>query len=376
MIHGLIGSLVAQSNSIPLVNSDALSRETNMIDTNEVVFSFTPKPSQVAADPKTVTQLKEGWTPLLDPTMSKWELWMGIPHKSVTDLPPGTPTGTPFGLNNDPKHVFTLRFVDGEPLLAISGEIFGGLTTLESFSNYHFRTQFKWGKLKWEPRLKLPRDNGILIHCTGPHGSFWHVWKRCLEFQVQEKDMGDLYCLGDTYAETSISNLPNNGNGKFDRFYDPNGVLRSVGNRPFGSGKNRHLQGDFESPLGEWNTLEYYALGNSMVYVVNGHVVQVLRNLCTVDTRHQKNERIPLNAGQIQIQSEGAEAYYRRMEISPIKDFPSEIKEAIKIPLKADLLPPPVATDTTSKTNTVLDKGTSTVTPTNVPANPKVTPAS
>jgi len=146
--------------------------------------------------------LQPGWRPLLDQKLTSWELWMGVPHRTVVGLPQGTPTsatgheGTPLGLNNDPKHVFSIRMEEGEPVLYITGEIFGGLTTLETFSNYHFRAQFKWGERRWEPNLTVARDSGLLYHCTGPHGAFWKVWKRCLEFQVAEKDTGDLFCAG------------------------------------------------------------------------------------------------------------------------------------------------------------------------------------
>ena len=88
------------------------------------------------------------WRPLLNEKLTGWEVWVGAPHKTVTGLPAGTPLsgdgheGTPLGLNNDPKGVFTVRIEDGEPVLAISGEILGGVNTKESFSNYHFRVQF------------------------------------------------------------------------------------------------------------------------------------------------------------------------------------------------------------------------------------------
>lgn len=74
------------------------------------------------------------WVDLLDAKLSKWELFTGLPHVSVRDLPHGTPTskditkGTPLGLNNDPKTVFTLQTDSGEPVLYITGEIYAGLT--------------------------------------------------------------------------------------------------------------------------------------------------------------------------------------------------------------------------------------------------------
>ena len=75
------------------------------------VLLFDPVPGR-AADPVTAPK----WTPLLDEKLSSWEIWMGVPHQTVTGLPEGTPTspdghqGTPLGLGNDPKHVFS---VDG-----------------------------------------------------------------------------------------------------------------------------------------------------------------------------------------------------------------------------------------------------------------------
>src|SRR5258706_3740815 len=270
-----------------------------------------------------------GWRPLFDEKLSAWELWMGVPHATVANLPAGTPTspdgheGIPLGLNNDPKHVFTVQMEDGEPVLHITGEIFGGLTTRESFSNYHFRTQFKWGERKWEPKLKEARDNGILYHCTGPHGVFWHVWKRSLEFQVEEKNMGDLYCLGGTGADVAARK------GVRDWSYDPGGEVQKFGNGPGGvSFKSAHLIGDFEKPNGEWNVLEIYTIGQPAVSVVNGHVVQVLQNTCTINGPPDLEK--PLTAGQIQLQSEGAEAYYRRMEIQSITNLPLEIQNSVK----------------------------------------------
>jgi len=253
---------------------------------------------------------------------------MGVPHATVKDLAAGTPTspdgheGIPLGLNNDPKHVFSIQMESGEPILSITGEIFGGLTTLESFSNYHFRTEFKWGERKWEPKLAAPRDNGILFHCTGPHGVFWHVWKRCLEFQVEENNMGDLYCLGGTGALVPAVKGPQ------DWRYDSTAETKRIGAGTASvSGKAAHLTGDFEKPNGQWNVLELYTMGQTAVYVVNGHVDQVLRGTIMMIDGPQKKE-VALQAGQIQIQSEGAEAYYRRMEIEPITQFPSEIKTA------------------------------------------------
>lgn len=269
---------------------------------------------------------------LLDAKLTHWELWMGVPHQTVEGLPEGTPTspdghqGTPLGLHNDPKHVFTVSEEDGEPVLHITGEIFGGLTTLETYSNYHFRTQFKWGERKWAPKLTAVRDNGILFGCTGPHGAMWNVWKRSLEFQVEEHNMGDLYCLAGSSATVPVTM------GQKFWQYDPAGELKTFGQVASSAqarGRVSHLPGDFEKPNGEWNTLELYTIGSTAVYVVNGHVVNVLRDLAFAEGPERK--AVPLTAGQLQIQSEGAECFYRRIEIQAIKDYPPEIRTAARL---------------------------------------------
>ena len=73
----------------------------------------------------------------------------------------------PRGVNNDPKKVFSV--VDG--LLRVSGEEWGGLTSLEEFENFHLKFEVKWGKQKWYPRLDAPMDSGLLYFAVGPHGA-------------------------------------------------------------------------------------------------------------------------------------------------------------------------------------------------------------
>lgn len=94
------------------------------------------------------------WTPLLDPNLSQWEIWMGAPHSSVTGLPGGTPKfddvtkGTPLGLGQNSKEVFTVIEEDGQLVLRITGEIYAGLTSLAEYGDFHFTAQVRWGSAK------------------------------------------------------------------------------------------------------------------------------------------------------------------------------------------------------------------------------------
>ena len=127
------------------------------------------------------SQKKNKTIQLLDEDLSHFEKWNGVPHTTILGLPEGTyqsdnvHKGTALGLNNDIKNVFSVIKEDGELILKITGEIYGGLTTKASYENYHLSVMFKWGDKKWEPRLEDLRDSGILYHAHGDHGSFWNT---------------------------------------------------------------------------------------------------------------------------------------------------------------------------------------------------------
>lgn len=245
------------------------------------------------------------WVDLLDAELSHWEEWTGGAPEirtnnraDFTDIPP-------VGLG-DPYDIFTIRTgEDGKPELAVSGELYAGLSSLKSYANYHFTAEFRWGEAIYMPRLGRKRDNGILYHCYGEHGAFWNVWKSCLEMQVQQTDMGDLFQLAGPNSITARN---------ADGFWDPAG-------EPSRSQARIMRSQDAESPHGEWTRLDLYVVGDRAVHVVNGVVVMALWGA-------QDGSAAPLRAGHIQLQSEGAEAYYRDVRIRQIEAFPAEIEAA------------------------------------------------
>lgn len=255
---------------------------------------------------------------LFDAELSNFELWMGIPHDSVKGLPEGTPTsknchkGTPLGLDNDVKNVFTMIEKDGESVLHISGEVYGGLTTLKEYENYHLSIKMKWGDKKWEPRLTQLRDSGILYHCHGKHGTFWNVWKSSLECQVQETDMGDFIEIAGPSAEVRTSKQEGTDRPRFDSTSETY------------TSTYTSAWPETDAPHGEWNTIEIYTLGDTSVHLANGKIVMVVENA-------KKKDGTPLTRGQIQIQSEAAECFYKEYKISSITDFPPAIKAQLRL---------------------------------------------
>jgi hypothetical protein len=275
-----------------------------------VVRLIWPQSKSLAAEASPIT-----WTNLLDANLSQWEVFMGVPHTSVdVDWPSKSKSGTegtPLGLNNDPLNVFSVKEMEGEVVLCISGEIYGGLTTLQEFENYHLSLQFKWGEKKWEPRTNQKRDSGLLVHCVGEHGAFWNVWMRSLECQIQEGDCGDFIALAGSGCKIRVRSVE----GSDRPIFDPTRPLYN------GTGYVTHGPSQ-EKPHGDWNTVEVFAIGQTTVFVVNGTPNMVLES----SEQRGKDGWKPLTKGKLQIQSEAAEIYYRDIKIRPLTSFPKSLE--------------------------------------------------
>lgn len=216
----------------------------------------------------------------------------------------------PVGLNKDPLNVFTVVQEGDEPAIRISGETFGILVTNQEYENYHLTMEFKWGKKRYSPRENSKRDSGILYHSVGKEGVRGGVWMRSVEYQVQEGDVGDLWCVDSTTAQVKTIQLTNK---KFK--YDPQAPFQSIDMRG-----DRFCQKsiDNEKDKGEWNRLDIYAYGRESIHVINGKKNMHLYNIGQI-----VNGKIePLTKGKIQIQSEGAEVFYRDIKIRAINGIP------------------------------------------------------
>lgn len=262
----------------------------------------------------------DGFTPMLDAKLSQWEKWLTAPHRSVQipgyvrgDKPKDDPV---LGLNNDPLNVFSTRMEKGEVVLHITGQVWGGLTSLQSYGDFHLRTEQRWGEKKWEPRLDKPRDNGILIFCTGEHGAMGRIWMRSQECQVQEQDIGDFWPLAG-----ALCDIPMTVNEKAAKkqVYDPKAEPRPAFSRVW------HGEDYDEKPNGEWNLIEVIAKDGHAVFRLNGRTVNVILN-----SRYREKgseTEFPMKSGKLQIQSESAECDYRRMEIKTIKEWPADVRK-------------------------------------------------
>jgi hypothetical protein len=181
------------------------------------------------------------------------------------------------GKNNDPEKVFNIE--NGQ--LHISGKEFGYICTEKEYTNFHLAVEFKWGVKKYPPRDadSVRRDNGICYYVPAETKDF--VWPRSIECQIQEGDVGDIWLIDQTTITVR---------GARTR---PDSFVRVVKYK------------DAERPTGEWNRVEVIANRGKIRYLVNGEQVN-------------EGEDPSLTKGKILVQSEGAEIYYRKIEIEEL----------------------------------------------------------
>jgi hypothetical protein len=218
------------------------------------------------------------------------------------------------GKNNDPSKVFTVQ--DG--MIRVSGEIFGCFTTEKEFENYRLVCEFKWGAKTWPPREKATRDSGILLHCVGEDGAAGGTWMESIECQMIEGGTGDFILVKGKNMPSMSATVEYRPTGKKKAkqpYYDPKGKeMKFTGGRINWWGRDpdwedvRGFRGkqDVERPAGEWNTLECICDGDKITNILNGKVVNAGFN-----ASHTK--------GKILFQSEGAEVFFRRIELLPVK---------------------------------------------------------
>jgi hypothetical protein len=222
----------------------------------------------------------------------------------------------------DPERVFSVvDAIDGAPAIRISGKVWGGLLTKQAYRDYRLIVEFRWGNVTWGNRKTRARDSGVLLHAQGRPGStaadLNGPWLRSIEFQIIEGGVGDIlpvagYENGQQIRPSVTARTRRDRDG--ESVFDPKGEPRA-----FSSGRInwwgrsedwedrlgfRGLQ-DVESPGQEWTHLEAVVENGNLTYYVNGKLV----NAATDSS---------FTGGRIMLQSEGAEIYFRRIDLEPL----------------------------------------------------------
>lgn len=264
---------------------------------------------------KALPQEKEKWVKLFNgKDFSGWDTYLG----PELDSSGNRISKIPVGLNKDPMKVFTVIEQNGENVIRISGENWGGISTQKEFMNYHLQLQFKWGQQTWGKKIGLKKDSGLLYHAVGEQGAQNTPWMRSQEFQIEEGNTGDYWGVAG-----AIQDIPATFEEDKKYVYSPTSKLITF-SVTSAAGRNCRKSVDAEVSWGEWNRLDLYCFGDQSIYVVNGKVVMRLFN-----SRQNDNGQItPLTKGKIQLQSEGAELFYKEIKLQSIRKLPAS---ALKI---------------------------------------------
>lgn len=220
--------------------------------------------------------------------------------------------------NNDPKRVFTVQ--DG--LLRISGEEFGCITTDEEYENYEIEVEYKTGTQMFAPREGRAFDCGVLLHSIGSDGAYGGVWMSSIECQIIDGGAGDLLVVAHDgsqvdnlrlSATVTPQSLVDHENGYY---FAPEGVpvtvyktsprINRIGRDPNWQ-DTAHFRGEneIEKPAGQWNVLKCVAQGDTIIVYLNGKLVN-------------RAFHVRPTKGRIQIQSEGAELFFKRIDLTPL----------------------------------------------------------
>ncbi|HEY3254861.1 MAG TPA: DUF1080 domain-containing protein [Polyangiaceae bacterium] len=210
---------------------------------------------------------------------SGWDRYLGKPSDAEPAL----------GIDNDPRAVYSVVELDGEPAVRISGEIWGSLISQRQFCNFRLHAEFKWGSAVWPPLNA--RDSGIMFLSTGPLGAV-NAGGNALsdpigsggflvssEYQIANNDVGSLYNLGPIAFTTTV--------------HSPRPELPDA-----------------------WNQVEISLQADVASLLLNG---QEVSRGSGFELDWPDQPALALRCGKLQLQSEGAEIFFRRVEIEELR---------------------------------------------------------
>jgi len=236
----------------------------------------------------------EDWKPLFNGNdLEGWSVRYASP------TPDGAPpAATLFKVEDGVIHVYPTQ-------PASSAQPNAYLITETDHKDYRLSLEYKWGEKKYAPRLKNVRDAGLLYHV---HRERAGDWPASAESQIQEGDTGDSWAISSQVSsfvnpKTGLYTLPENG-----------GVPVTAG----GEGKFGRTRHNLVHEYPGWNTVEVIVRGDHATHIVNGVINMRVHDIKSWD--EASKSWLKLDHGRIALQAEGAEIYYRNIEIRPLTD--------------------------------------------------------
>jgi hypothetical protein len=241
--------------------------------------------------------------------LTGWAPWLGYADTSLTFKPQ---TVAPLGTSVDTSEIFAVETVDGGPAIRAGGRYWGSLATVEDFADYHLSLEYRWGSA----REGEVRNNGVVYFSHGDPGAVFGTWMTGMEFQLEHGSNGMTIPMGNG-VRTHVTIAQDRGVRYPYRVFRLGGreIDLANGNPAYSV---EHAS-NAEKPVGEWNRIDLYVVGDRAVQVVNGVPVMGLRDVAEIDAA---GNRVKLTHGRIQLQSEGAITYFRNIRIEQIKTLP------------------------------------------------------
>lgn len=277
--------------------------------------------------------------------LAGFHTYLGVPHGEEE----------PLGLNNDPRHVFSVP-TNGEHKghLRISGEVNGALETEKEYENYHLTAEYQWGETRWAPREDEERLSGLALHCTGAEGSSHKAWRPGFRCRIlDEQGAGDLVPFPTMANKLSVAVEAEVIKGFATKKSATTEPKSHEGSDPEKSSRSKKTKRDREKTHETHNKVEilryFYNPGFPLTTVTTNTVIHHLgaprvvpqpsHSTRPLDTRWHTVEclcfedkltirwdgrtvleasKLSQSRGKIQIISDGAEVFFRKIELKPI----------------------------------------------------------
>ncbi len=238
--------------------------------------------------PVTQAQADSGWVSLFDGKTFD-HFYSSFDGKQSSPL---------VGKTTDVFGIFTVQ----NGIIHCTGSNYGYLGTVEKYSHYRFRVDFKYTN-----NGDLNQNGGVIYHVVESASRYNVTWPRSIECQGQKRGMGELLTIVDVWITTTVEN-----SDARPRKYKEGGVRvdhgAATGIQCLGSSN------PFKD--GQWNTLEIEVRGSdSAVHIANGQVVLKAWKLRSAANDKPADFSQLWGVGSIGIQSEKADIAYRNVQI-------------------------------------------------------------
>ncbi len=173
-------------------------------------------------------------------------------------------------------------FIIRNKMLVSLGTPQGHLITDSVYQNFRLEIEYRFAA--------KPGNCGVLVFASTPR-VLYKMFPKSVEVQLMNKNAGDFWCIGEDIEVPDMETR----RGPKANWGTTDGKERRV----------KNLTDSSENPVGEWNSMTFECVGNSIKVWVNGDLVNYGFNSTA-------------SKGNIALQAEGSEVEFRKVVLTPI----------------------------------------------------------